>query len=62
MVGVTKTLIYGLMEQCALKNINNCLNANIYFYLDTFGSQSSNLHLNVVHFVNTSVNKTSVEA
>jgi len=26
----------------ALKNVNNCLNTNIYFYLQTFGGQSSN--------------------
>ncbi len=24
-----------LMEQRAFKNVNNCLNTNIYFYLDT---------------------------
>ncbi len=51
MVGVIKTLIYSLMEQCALKNANNCLNANIYSYLETFGSQNSNLYLNVVPFL-----------
>jgi hypothetical protein len=44
------------MMQCALKNINNCLNTNIYFYLETSGCQSSNLYLNVVHFFNTRVN------
>ncbi len=43
------------MEQHALKKLNNCLNTNIYS-----GGQSSNLYLNVVHFFNTSVNKTSV--
>jgi len=37
------------MEQCALKNVNNCLNTNIYSYLETYGGQSSNLYLNVVH-------------
>jgi hypothetical protein len=42
-------------EQHALKNVNNCLNTNIYYYLETSGGQSSNLHLNVVHFFNTSV-------
>jgi hypothetical protein len=41
------------IEQHALKNINNCLNTNIYSYLDTSGGQSSNPHLNVVHFLNT---------
>jgi len=44
------------LEQHALKNANNCLNANIYSYLETSGGQSSNLYLNVVHFFNASVN------
>jgi len=48
------------MEQHALKNVSNCLNTNIYSYLETSSGQSSNLYLNVVHFINTSVNKTSV--
>ncbi len=43
------------MEQRALKYENNGLNTNIYSYLDTFGSQSSNLYLNVVNFFNTGV-------
>ncbi len=30
------------MKQHALKNENNCLNADIYSYLETFGGQSSN--------------------
>ncbi len=39
------------------KNVNNCLNTNIYSYLEISGGQSScNLYLNVVHFFNTSVN------
>jgi hypothetical protein len=50
------------MEQCTLKNVNNCLNTNIYCYLETSGDQNSNLYLKVVHFFNTSVNKTSVAA
>jgi len=37
------------------KNVNNCLNANIYSNLETFGGKSYNLYLNVVHFFNTSV-------
>ncbi len=45
-----------LMEQHALKNVNNCLNTDIYSYLEKPGGQSSNLDLNVVHFFNTSVN------
>jgi len=44
------------MEQHALKNENNCLDTNIYSYLGTSVSQSSNLYLNAVHFFNTSVN------
>ncbi len=43
------------LEQCALKNVNNNLNANIYSYLQTSGGQISILYLNVVHFFNTSV-------
>jgi hypothetical protein len=38
------------------KNVNNCLNTNIYCNVETSGAQSSNLHLNVVHFFNDSVN------
>ncbi len=45
-----------LMEQHALKIVNNCLNTNIYCYLETSDGQSSNLYLNVVHFFNASVN------
>ena len=30
------------MEQHTLKNVNNCLNTNIYSYLETSGSQSAN--------------------
>jgi len=29
------------------------LNTNIYSYLETSGGQSSNIYLNVVHFLNT---------
>ncbi len=43
------------MEQHALKNVNNCLNANISSNLETSGGQISNLYLDVVHFFNTSV-------
>jgi len=38
------------------KNASNCLSINIYSYLEKYGGQSSNLHLNGVHFFNTSVN------
>ncbi len=48
------------MEQRTLKNVNNCLNTNIYSYLEASGGQSSNLYLNVVKFFNPSVNQTSV--
>jgi len=46
------------MEQCTLKNVNNCLNTNIYSYIETSGGQSSNLILiyMLVHFFNASVN------
>jgi hypothetical protein len=37
------------------KNVNNCLNTNIYSYLETLGGLSSNLYLKVVFF-NASVN------
>jgi hypothetical protein len=50
------------MEQRALKIVYSCLNTNIYSNLESSGGQSSNLYLNVVHFFNTSVNKTSVAA
>jgi len=44
------------LELCTLKNANNYLNTNIYSYLETSGVQSCKLYLNVVHFLNTSVN------
>ncbi len=40
----------------SIKNVNNCLDTNIYSFLETPGGQSSYLYLNVVHFFNTSVN------
>ncbi len=39
------------MEQRALKNVNNCLNTDIYSYLELSGGQNYNLYLNVVHFL-----------
>ncbi len=39
------------MEEHILKNVNNCLNTNIHYYLETSVGQSSNLYLNVVHFL-----------
>ncbi len=50
------------MEKRTLKNVSNCLNTHIYCYLETSGSQSFNLNLNVVLFLNTSISKTSVTA
>jgi len=38
------------MEQYTLRNVNNCLNTNIYSYLETSGGQGSNP--GVVHFLN----------
>jgi hypothetical protein len=38
------------------KYVNNCLNTNIYSYLEMCVCQSSNLHLNVDYFFNASVN------
>jgi hypothetical protein len=35
------------MEQHALKYVNNCLNTNIYLYIETSSGQSCNLYLNV---------------
>ena len=43
------------MELHALKNVNNCLNTNIYSYLKASGGQSSNQYLNVVIFFNASI-------
>ncbi len=38
------------MEQRTLKNVNNCVNINIYSYLKTSGGQSSNLYLDFCSF------------
>ncbi len=43
------------MEQHTLKNVDNYLKTKIYSYLETYGCQSSNLYLNLVHFFDTSV-------
>jgi hypothetical protein len=45
------------MEQhtAHFKNVNNCLNINIYSYSQTSGGQCSILYLNVVHFFSTQV-------
>ncbi len=39
------------MEQHTLKNVNNCWNTKIIFYLKISGGQNHNLYLNVVHFL-----------
>ncbi len=44
------------MGQGALKNENNCLNTDIYSYLETSGGQNYNIYLNLVNFFNISVN------
>jgi hypothetical protein len=44
------------MEQHTFKNVNNCLYAKIYSYVETSGDQSYNLYLNIAHFFNASVN------
>ncbi len=36
--------------------VNNCLNTNIYSYLETSGGQMFNLYLNVINFFNTALN------
>ncbi len=46
-----------VMEQPALRNVNNYLNTNIYSYSETSGGQSSNLYLNVVHFLTPLLNR-----
>jgi len=50
------------MEQHVLKNVNICLNMNIYSFLESSGAQRSNQYLNIVHISNTGVNYTSVAA
>jgi hypothetical protein len=48
------------MEQHALKNLSNCQNTKIAFYLEASGGQNFNLHFNVLQFFNTIVNLTHV--
>ncbi len=45
------------MEQRTFENVNSCLNTNIYSYLETSGGQSSNLYLNVAHFLTPVLNR-----
>ncbi len=46
----TYEILMIVMGQYTSKNVNNCLNTNIYSYLETSGGQSFNLYLNVIHF------------
>ncbi len=48
-------IMIGTMEQRAFRNVNNCLNTNIYSYLETSGGKIFILYLNIVHFFNTCV-------
>ncbi len=48
-------LEWSIMEQHTFKNVNSCLNTNIYSYLETSGGPSYNPYLNVVQFLNTRV-------
>jgi hypothetical protein len=50
-VMLSVVMLSATMEQHTLKSVNNCLITDIYSYLETTGGQSSNLHLNVVHFL-----------
>ncbi len=49
-LGSAKPIGSLLMEQRALKNVNNCFNTNIYSYSETSDRESSNIYLNVVPF------------
>jgi hypothetical protein len=51
-----KYVSFNATEEHAFKNVNNCLNPNIYSYLETSGGQISNPYLNAVHFFNNRVN------
>jgi hypothetical protein len=60
-IRVTERMVWGV-GQCMsgngterFKNVNHCLNANIYSYLETSVGHNFNVYLNVVHFFNTSV-------
>jgi hypothetical protein len=44
------------MVKRVLKNVNDCLNTNIYSCSETSVVQSSNLFSDVVHFFNIGVN------
>ncbi len=59
---VKNGLNFAEVERHALKNVSNCLNTNIYSYLETSGGQSSFANLNYAHFFNTRVDYKSVGA
>ncbi len=48
------------MEDHTLKNVNNYWNTKFYFYLEKSAFQNCNLYLNLINFVNTCINKTSL--
>jgi hypothetical protein len=56
MLSVIMPSVVKPVEQQALNIVNNCLNTNIYSYLETSAGQSSNPYFNVIHFFNTRVN------
>ncbi len=45
-----------MSEDAPVVSLGTCLQYNISSYLETYGSQSSNLYLNVAPFFNASVN------
>ncbi len=51
---ITTLTSFNSMEEHTLKNVNNCLNTNIYSYVESSGGQSSNLYFDIIHFSNTS--------
>jgi len=44
-VDLTLNFCLDAMEQHALRNVDNCLNTSIYFYLETSGGQSFKQYL-----------------
>jgi hypothetical protein len=67
-MSIESTEVYGykvaylINGTARFKNVNNCLDTNIYSYLETSDGQGSNLFLNAVHFFSTRVNYTPVAA
>ncbi len=50
---VCKVFCFITMEHHTSKNVHNFCITDSYSYLETSGGQSSNLYLNVFHFLNT---------